>query len=144
MFAEHAAAHLHTPYFALQSAYDSWQTGHVQGPGGQEKTRVLGKNISGRATEVLSSVSWFLRVASELVLVNLWVSSDRFDLQTRGLEADLALKPDSGAFLDSCLHHCGSWNSIRIDGDLVSKAMQPLGHLKHIIYAQGPRYKLRG
>lgn len=50
MFAEHAAAHLHTPYFALQSAYDSWQTAHVQGPGGDEKTRVLGKNISGRAT----------------------------------------------------------------------------------------------
>jgi len=32
--------------------------------------------------------------------------------------------PDSGSFLDSCHHHCGSWNSIRIDGDLVSVAFQ--------------------
>lgn len=31
---------------------------------------------------------------------------------------------DSGAFLDSCHHHCGAWNSIRIDGDLVSVAVQ--------------------
>ena len=32
--------------------------------------------------------------------------------------------PESGAFLDSCHHHCGAWNTIRIDGDLVSVAMQ--------------------
>jgi hypothetical protein len=31
---------------------------------------------------------------------------------------------ESGAFLDSCHHHCGAWNSIRIDGDLVSTAIQ--------------------
>merc|ERR1711865_77874 len=31
---------------------------------------------------------------------------------------------ESGAFLDSCWHHCGEWNSIRIDGDLVSAAIQ--------------------
>ncbi|KAL1519519.1 hypothetical protein AB1Y20_023034 [Prymnesium parvum] len=30
--------------------------------------------------------------------------------------------PSSGSFLDSCHHHCGSWNSIRIDGDLISTA----------------------
>lgn len=30
--------------------------------------------------------------------------------------------PQSGAFLDSCWHHCGMWNQIRIDGDLVSTA----------------------
>lgn len=60
-----------------------------------------------------------------------WLSSGGFHLEATGLAADLALKPSSGAFLDSCLHHCGSWNSIRIDGDLVSKAMQPLGHLRY-------------
>jgi hypothetical protein len=32
--------------------------------------------------------------------------------------------PASGAFLDSCWHHCGAWNLIRIDGDLVSRAVQ--------------------
>jgi hypothetical protein len=32
--------------------------------------------------------------------------------------------PRSGAFLDSCWHHCGMWNQIRIDGDLVSVAFQ--------------------
>ena len=26
--------------------------------------------------------------------------------------------------VDSCHHHCGAWNTIRIDGDLVSVAMQ--------------------
>ena len=31
---------------------------------------------------------------------------------------------ESGAFLDSCWRHCGEWNSIRIDGDLVSAAIQ--------------------
>ena len=25
--------------------------------------------------------------------------------------------PQSGVFLDSCMHHCGSWNFIRIDGE---------------------------
>ena len=29
---------------------------------------------------------------------------------------------ESGAFLDSCHHHCGMWNQIRIDGQLVSEA----------------------
>eukprot|EP00435_Cladocopium_sp_Y103_P017605 s551_g4.t1 len=36
----------------------------------------------------------------------------------------LGRNPKSGAFLDSCHHHCGAWNSIRIDGDLVSTAIQ--------------------
>jgi len=32
--------------------------------------------------------------------------------------------PLSGAFLDACWHHCGMWNEIRIDGELVSVAFQ--------------------
>jgi hypothetical protein len=36
----------------------------------------------------------------------------------------MAANNESGAFLDSCHHHCGSWNTIRIDGDLVSGAIQ--------------------
>lgn len=36
----------------------------------------------------------------------------------------MANNNESGAFLDSCHHHCGAWNSIRIDGDLVSTAIQ--------------------
>jgi hypothetical protein len=31
---------------------------------------------------------------------------------------------ESGAFLDSCKHHCGEWDSIRIEGDLVSAAIE--------------------
>lgn len=44
---------------------------------------------------------------------------------TARMQADLFTNhPESGAFLDSCHHHCGMWNAIRIDGDLVSVAMQ--------------------
>eukprot|EP00438_Fugacium_kawagutii_P030089 Skav228178 [mRNA] locus=scaffold3933:167264:168451:+ [translate_table: standard] len=97
MFAEHAAVHIQTPLFALQSQYDAWQTAHVQGPGGAQKTRVLGKNITQR------------------LLTDL-----------------LGKNPKSGAFLDSCWHHGGEWNRIRIDGDLVSTAIlkwyNGLGH----------------
>jgi len=32
--------------------------------------------------------------------------------------------PQSGVFLDSCWHHCGKWDGIRIDGDVVSSAFQ--------------------
>jgi len=89
MFAEHSAEHVHTPLFAMQSQYDSWQTGHVQGSGGNAKTQVLGNNITARIQSML-----------------------------------MANNKDSGAFLDSCHHHCGAWNTIRIDGDLVSVAIQ--------------------
>lgn len=30
--------------------------------------------------------------------------------------------PRSGAFLDSCSHHCGMWGDIRIEGQLVADA----------------------
>lgn len=89
MFAEHAAEHIRSPIFAMQSQYDSWQTGNVQGTGGDPKTQVLGNNITARIQSML-----------------------------------MAKNNESGAFLDSCHHHCGAWNSIRIDGDLVSVAMQ--------------------
>jgi len=44
---------------------------------------------------------------------------------TKRLTANLlGPHPLSGGFVDSCWHHCGMWNSIRIDGDLVSVAFQ--------------------
>jgi len=89
MFAEHSAEHIHSPIFAMQSQYDSWQTGHVQGNGGDAKTQEMGNNITARIQSML-----------------------------------MARNKESGAFLDSCHHHCGAWNSIRIDGDLVSVALQ--------------------
>merc|ERR1711972_877446 len=89
MFAEHSAEHIRSPVFAMQSAYDSWQTGNVQGTGGNAKTQVLGNNITARIKSML-----------------------------------MARNNESGAFLDSCHHHCGAWNSIRIDGDVVSVAIQ--------------------
>jgi hypothetical protein len=33
-------------------------------------------------------------------------------------------RPQNSAFLDSCLHHCGEWQSIRIDGTLSAQAFQ--------------------
>jgi len=87
MFAEHSAEHIRSPVFAMQSQYDSWQTGNVQGH--TATTQALGNNITARLESML-----------------------------------LANNKDSGAFLDSCHHHCGAWNTIRIDGDLVSVAIQ--------------------
>ena len=58
--------------------------------------------------------------------------------------------PQSGAFLDSCWHHCGKWNEIRIDGELVSTAFQkwyeglgPKGESvpKKTVWKQGQAYK---
>merc|ERR1740117_108711 len=89
MFAEHSSEHIHTPVFAMQSQYDSWQTGHVQGNGGAAKTQELGDNITARIQSML-----------------------------------MKNNAESGAFLDSCHHHCGKWNGIRIDGDLISDAFQ--------------------
>lgn len=89
MFAEHSSEHIRSPVFAMQSQYDSWQTGHVQGNGGAAKTQVMGNNITARIQSML-----------------------------------MKNNPESGAFLDSCHHHCGAWNGIRIDGDLVSVAIQ--------------------
>jgi len=89
MFAEHSSEHIHSPVFAMQSQYDAWQTGHVQGNGGAAKTQELGYNITTSIQATLMKSNY-----------------------------------ESGAFLDSCHHHCGSWNSIRIDGDLISGAFQ--------------------
>jgi len=86
MFAEHSSDFIRSPMFAMQSQYDAWQTGNVQGT---TSTQIMGDNITSRI---------------------------RTDL--------MAHNNESGAFLDSCHHHCGSWNSIRIDGDLVSVAIQ--------------------
>jgi len=86
MFAEHSSEHIRSPVFAMQSQYDAWQTGHVQG---EASTQALGNNITSRIQSML-----------------------------------MKNNKESGAFLDSCHHHCGAWNSIRIDGDLVSGAIQ--------------------
>merc|ERR1719277_2826044 len=48
MFAEHSAEHIRSPIFAMQSAYDSWQTAMLQGKGGDAKTQVLGDNVTAR------------------------------------------------------------------------------------------------
>ena len=84
-FAEHTSVFTHTPMFAMQSEYDSWQTGNVLHPG--DSVQTLGDNV------------------------------------TKRMQANLfGPHPQSGAFLDSCHHHCGAWNQIRIDGDLISDA----------------------
>ena len=90
MFAEHTAPFIHTPIFAMQSEYDSWQihhvllTRHTKDP---DSIQTLGDNITARIT------------------------ADLFPPH-----------PSSGSFLDSCQHHCGFWNNIRIDGDYVAAA----------------------
>ena len=89
-FAEHTSVFTHTPLFALQSEYDSWQTGHVlYYPNTGADVAALGRNLTQRITANL-----------------------------------LGPHPRSGVFLDSCWHHCGMWDQIRIDGELVSTAFQ--------------------
>ena len=49
MFAEHTAPYTHTPVFALQSEYDSWQTGHVlHDPATAADVQALGNNLTRR------------------------------------------------------------------------------------------------
>ena len=69
---------------------------------------------------------------------------------TKRITADLfGPHPQSGAFLDSCWHHCGAWDQIRIDGELVSTAfakwydgLGPAGEAKPSkrIWKQGKPY----
>jgi len=88
MFAEHSAAHQHSPFFPLQSKYDSWQTGHVLFDGSNATSvNTLGANITSRLLALSkANTGW-------------------------------------GGFIDACHHHCGAWDSIRIDGDLVGDAL---------------------
>ncbi len=69
---------------------------------------------------------------------------------TKRMEANLfGPHPRSGAFLDSCWHHCGQWNHIRIDGVLVSEAFakwyagldQPAGSGDKRLWRQGKPFK---
>merc|ERR1712048_615472 len=53
MFAEHSSEHIRSPIFAMQSQYDSWQTGNVQGTGGNAKTQEMGNNITARIQSML-------------------------------------------------------------------------------------------
>ena len=49
MFAEHTAVFTHTPIFALQSEYDSWQTSYVLNPAdGPQAPQLLGNNMTKR------------------------------------------------------------------------------------------------
>eukprot|EP01062_Namystynia_karyoxenos_P077487 TRINITY_DN781_c0_g1_i1.p1 TRINITY_DN781_c0_g1~~TRINITY_DN781_c0_g1_i1.p1 ORF type:complete len:395 (+),score=140.66 TRINITY_DN781_c0_g1_i1:63-1247(+) len=90
IFAEHTSVYTHSPLFAMQSEYDSWQMSHVLPKGyAAADVQTLGDNITSR------------------------MQSDLFKPH-----------PESGAFLDSCVHHCGAWNSISIDGQLVSQAIK--------------------
>jgi hypothetical protein len=104
MFAEHSAEHLRTPVFAMQSQYDAWQITHVQGPGrnlGAGDSTGTSKTPSVRKTQQLGN-----------------------NITARLKSMLLGHNNESGAFLDSCKHHCGEWNAIRIDGDLVSAAVE--------------------
>lgn len=89
MFAQQSAQHIRAPVFALQSQYDGWARGNVQGGGGDSKTQQQGDELTALVQSTL-----------------------------------MGHNNESGAFLDSCQHHCGQWNTIQIDGDLSSQALQ--------------------
>eukprot|EP00965_Chrysotila_dentata_P203574 6181809-Pleurochrysis_carterae.AAC.5 len=89
-FAEHTVPYTHTPIFALQSEYDSWQQMYVVAKG--ESVQTLGDNIT------------------RLMYAN-----------------SLGPHRQNGAFLDSCSHHCGSWNAITIDGEQLLHAVSDAG-----------------
>lgn len=44
------------------------------------------------------------------------------NITSRYMANVLAKNPKSGAFLDSCSHHCGAWNNIIINGDNIATA----------------------
>jgi hypothetical protein len=65
-------------------------------------------------------------------------------LEARLREALLASNADAAVFLDSCAHHVGEWDDIRIDGALVHEALgefyASVGRGGRRVWAQGRAY----
>jgi hypothetical protein len=86
MFAENIMEYIHTPVFALQSRFDSWQ---------------IDNDLQSHDTDMINA--WGNRLIQVLF-------------------AKLLFKDiKHGAFVDSCLHHCGGWDIV-IDGATVIEA----------------------
>eukprot|EP01012_Entosiphon_sulcatum_P023990 TRINITY_DN2914_c0_g1_i1.p1 TRINITY_DN2914_c0_g1~~TRINITY_DN2914_c0_g1_i1.p1 ORF type:complete len:389 (+),score=58.84 TRINITY_DN2914_c0_g1_i1:27-1169(+) len=61
---------------------------------------------------------------------------------TKLIHTNLLNQPQHSVFLDSCLHHCGGWDNIRINGDLQAVGFQKWyeGQVRSP-YIQGKPYK---
>jgi len=53
---------------------------------------------------------------------------------------DVLNNPTNGAFLDSCFHHCGAWDSITIDNTLTGAAVKNWYEGKQGVFVQGKEY----
>eukprot|EP00048_Salpingoeca_helianthica_P024201 m.30495 g.30495 ORF g.30495 m.30495 type:complete len:442 (-) comp9246_c0_seq1:86-1411(-) len=64
--------------------------------------------------------SW--QVKNDLDSTNTTVINAWGKTLTSLVKSNLLANPIHGVFLDSCLHHCGLWGSIRIDGQIQAQA----------------------
>eukprot|EP00040_Diaphanoeca_grandis_P032659 m.198465 g.198465 ORF g.198465 m.198465 type:complete len:410 (-) comp32695_c3_seq1:82-1311(-) len=94
IFAEHTSPHIKTPIFPLQGEYDSWQM-----------CCDLGAETKDNVT---------------VPLINSWGANLTALVHANLLSSGVA----HGIFLDSCLHHCGAWGQILIDGMVQGPAFQ--------------------
>jgi hypothetical protein len=94
MFSEHSLPVTRAPVFSMQSTYDAWQIAHVL-------------KAEPRQFAPPAMVQAFGNNLTAKITANL-----------------LEPNPENGMFLDSCRHHCAEWNTIRIEGDVVSTAIQ--------------------
>ena len=94
MFAQNVAPFINIPFFALNSEYDSWQT----------------KNILGSSNDLLINKygSNFTNILKEKFLNYNNISNNN----------------NRGAFIDSCHHHCGNFDSMIIDNYTQATAHQ--------------------
>mmetsp|Transcript_59266 Transcript_59266/g.173343 ORF Transcript_59266/g.173343 Transcript_59266/m.173343 type:complete len:164 (-) Transcript_59266:141-632(-) len=100
MFAEHSAAFIKTPLFALQSVVDSWQ---------------LANELGLKSAE---SINEYREATASRMLT---AFGDRLD---------------RGGFVDSCVHHCGMWDELVIDGVRMADAFTRWYEAQRIAWAQ--------
>jgi len=108
IFAEHTTPHIDTPYFPMQSVYDSWQLGNILGKPGKNDPKEVNKYGEMTKERFLSTV-----------------------IKNKA----------NGGFLDSCEHHCDSWNQIVIDNKDINQAFPEFYHNPSTqIYVQNKAY----
>ena len=90
-------------------------------------TFITSLNLSATATAAAAAAAGQLQVSERVgsSFVFFFFSTPthpRIDYLARRLQG-ARREHSNGAFLDSCSHHCGQWNNIRIEDDLSSSAL---------------------
>ena len=106
IFANYSYAHIKTPIFVINSAIDAWQMGNVW-----KGDAACAKNDFNKCT------------AAEVADLNGYMGDFLLDLSSAGTASGATLAaPGNGAFVESCLEHCGEQTGANFDGYTLSSA----------------------